>query len=227
MKNLFKNFKLKKLLQCISYSIIFTTFLGFTFIFINSVFTYSGLVTLSSLDPQSETVISVGKSFEESYNFIEEEIQSEKLKYGENYPAAGLYICSMSIYNSTNMILTVYSIAFLSGITLGSLIYIITIEKATKLNLVIKSIFAFIGIFLLGFTIDFIYTSILHIILKLTNTNFTPEYKTSLYTYSIEELLIPFLVILGIVYILNIIQQCLLTRKLNKELNKIEKNNNC
>lgn len=212
-----KKFSIKKLLLTILCSIIVTTFIGNTYLFISAIPNWiSGEGTSVILDKNPKIFEEVGQKIEKQINEMIIEIKAEN---GEEFPALGAFMYLMSLLYPSAPIIRTYVLTFVAGLILGTIIYIVLIQKAKGKKLIYELAIAFISIFLLITLVNKGYQLLLNYMLSnIKESEFT--YLTSLYDMDNYGILWPFIVIFGIIYICNLIYQKIQTNKLNKELNK-------
>lgn len=212
-----KKFSIKKLLLTILCSIIFTTFIGNTYLFISTIPNWirgegSGVI----LQVNPTLFNEEGKEIEEQIN---EMIAEEKARNGEDYPALGVYMYLMLLMYPSVPIIKMYIFTLVAGLILGAIIYIVLIQKAKGKKLILELLMAFISIFLLITLANKGYELLINYMLS-NNKASEFTYLTSLYDMDNNGILLPFIVISVIIYICNLIYQKIQTNKLNKELNK-------
>lgn len=213
----FKTFSVKKLLKTILYTVIISVFIGTTTLFFMAILENAQLEIISNLDEISETLIQIGKGYQEAADEINKEISEEKKTYGEDYPAEGIFLYQLISRFSTNRIVQVYSVALTIGIVSGIIIYIVAIQNTSKKQVIIELAIAFVVlIILIMLFINKGYEIILNKAINSINpTNvqyIIPEY------IDIKEMLIVYVVIAVVTYIVNMIRQKVLTNMLNKQL---------
>ena len=168
MNGKFKGFNVKKLLLTILCSVIITTSLSLTALFVDS---FSSVMVNEALDEVvneedkeiPEELIEQGKYIEEG---LKKGIEKDKNTYGDDYPSEGILIFRLMSRSGTEQIVQVYKDAILVGITLGTFVYIIGIQKAKKMDLVIESIVFGGIIILLTAIINFAYASFIYGMMK-------------------------------------------------------------
>ena len=128
----FKTFSVKKLLKTILYTVIISVFIGTTTLFFMAILENAQLEIISNLHENSETLIQIGKGYQEAADEINKEISEEKKTYGEDYPAEGIFLYQLISRFSTNRIVQVYSVALTIGIVSGIIIYIVAIQNTSK-----------------------------------------------------------------------------------------------
>ena len=213
----FKTFSVKKLLKTILYTVIISVFIGTTTLFFMAILENAQLEIISNLDEISETLIQIGKGYQEAADEINKEISEEKKTYGEDYPAEGIFLYQLISRFSTNRIVQVYSVALTIGIVSGIIIYIVAIRNTSKKQVIIELAIAFVVlIILIMLFINKGYEIILNKAINSINpTNvqyIIPEY------IDIKEMLIVYVGIAVVTYIVNMIRQKVLTNRLNKQL---------
>lgn len=212
-----KKFSIKKLLLTILCSIIFTTFIGNTYLFISVIPNWiRGEGTGVILQENPTLFNDVGEKLEKQIN---EMIAEEKAEKGENFPALGAFMYLMLLIYPSVPIVKMYIFTLVAGLILGTIIYIVLIQKAKGKKLILELLIAFISIFLLITLANKGYELLINYMLS-NNTASEFTYLTSLYDMDNYGILLPFIAIFGITYICNLIYQKIQTNKLNKELNK-------
>jgi hypothetical protein len=210
-----KKFSLKKLLLTILCSIVITTFIGTTYLFITSLAFVENAKFLDYVDTGSEVFKQSMGHYEKIFN---ETVNNLKLEYGEDYPAAGVFFNSL-VSSGYEHLEKIYIISVIIGILVGSAFYIIVIQNAKGKKLIIELLIA------LGIILSIIY--ILNIgyeafIYKATNGYNTNRiiYTTELYDIDNTNTILIYVVVVAIAYIGNLVYQKIQTNRLNKELNK-------
>ena len=154
----------------------------------------------------------VGKIMEEQINNFTEQTKQDK---GEDFPATGYLIVTTLLYHPL-LLIRVYAIAFISGIIIGSIIYLLFIKRIKGKKLIIFFILLFAIFFLLIRGLD-IFDNVLF---NLANGNNVTDSILSSYQYDITQMFIGYAILFSILCFICIIHQKLIARKLNKELNK-------
>ena len=211
----FKEFSIKKLLVTILYTVIISVFIGTMTLFLSSVYENTQLEIINSLDSDSETLIEIGKAYQEQAEQIDKKAKEEKELYGEDYPSEGISLYKLISIFSTNRIMRVYSLTLIIGIVLGTIIYIVAIQKTSKKQIIIELIVAFMIIAVSTFIINIGYEMILNKAINEINPT-KVQYSTDI---DIKNILILYGVIAIVAYAINMIRQKILTNKLNKQLN--------
>jgi len=212
-----KKFSIKKLLLTILCSIIFTTFIGNTYLFISAIPNWIRGEGTSVLYEENPTLFyETGEKLEKQIN---EMIEEEKADKGEEFPALGAFMYLMLLVYPSAPIIRTYVLTFVTGLILGTIIYIVFIQKAKGKKLILELLIAFTTIFLLITLVNKGYELLLN---KMLDNNTASEftYLTSLYDMDNYGILLPFIAVFGIIYICSLIYQKIQTNKLNKELNK-------
>lgn len=214
-----KTFSVKKLLLTILCTVIVSVFIGSTILFVGSVPQWFQSEVITGIEEGSESLIEIGKSYQVGYEKIEESFKEEKTLYGEDYPSEELFLMQLINIFSTNRIMKVYSLSFLIGIALGTIIYIVAIQNIKGKQILIELVVAFVVLFILMMLINLGYEAIINKAIQSVNkTNVT--YSTYIYDLESNSVLIPYIMVATIIYIGNMIRQKVVTNKLNKELNK-------
>lgn len=213
----FKTFSVKKLLKTILYTVIISVFIGTTTLFFMAILENAQLEIISNLDENSETLIQIGKGYQEAADEINKEISEEKKTYGEDYPAEGIFLYQLISRFSTNRIVQVYSVALTIGIVSGIIIYIVAIQNTSKKQVIIELAIAFVVLIIL--IMLFINKGYEIILNKAINSINPTNVQYSIPEYiDIKEMLIVYVVIAVVTYIVNMIRQKVLTNRLNKQL---------
>jgi len=212
-----KKFSIKKLLLTILCSIIFTTFIGNTYLFISAIPDWIRGEGTSVLYEENPTLFyETGEKLEKQIN---EMIVEEKENKGEDFPALGAFVYLMSLIYPSMPIVKMYIFTLVAGLILGAIIYIVIIQKAKGKKLISEILIAFISIFLLITLANKGYELLINYMLS-NNKASEFTYLTSLYDMDNNGILLPFIAVFGIIFICNLIHQKIQTNKLNKELNK-------
>lgn len=224
MKNLkkcFEGFSIKKLLLCILISTIVSVFVGFTIMFIVEVPSYTMSEIVIGTDENSEIVRDYGNAMQDATESIENSIKELKEKYGEDYPAEGIFLNNILNRFRSLAICKTYTLSLLAGIIIGTLVYIIFLQKAKGLVMFYEIFISGLILLILITLLNYGYSSLVNIgINKIGNPIENSQYQS--YVYDIDEKIViyGFIGVIGISYIVNLIYQNILTKKLNKKLNK-------
>ena len=213
-----KTFSLKKLLLIILCTVIVSVFIGSTILFIGSVPQWIQSEIITGMEKGSEALTEIGKSYQFTYEQIEESFKEDKALYGEDYPSEGLFLMQLLNIFSTNRIMQVYSLSFLIGIALGTIIYIVAVQNIKWKQILIELAVAFVVLFVLMMLINLGYETIINKAIQSVNpTDVT--YSTYIYDLESNNVLIPYIIVAAVIYIGNMIRQKMITNKLNKQLN--------
>lgn len=210
---------MKKLLLCILCSTIFTTFIGFTFIFLYYVPEFISFEIVRNADINSELSNEIAENFEDTYKNLEKTVKEQKDIYGEDFPSGGRMIFLLINIVCRSIIFT-YIMSLLPGIMLGIIIYIVFVRKSKGKELLIESIFALSIILIIVFVFSLGYNTILNYIIKTSSANINSIPETYIYFLEDNNILFQFGIIFILVYLANIIYQKVVTHKLNKALEK-------
>lgn len=216
MKKLeFKTFSIKKLLITILYTIIISVFIGTTALFLLSIPEVIQLEVINSLDGDSETLVEIGKVYQEQVDQINKKINEEKELYGEDYPAYEILLYQFICKFSTSRIIQVYLFSLITGVILGIVIYIVAIQNIPQKQVFIELVIAFIILVMLIALFNIGYEMFLN--KSINNIGSTDiKYSTDL---DISNIVILYIIIAIVIYIIHMIKQKVLTNKLNKQLN--------
>jgi len=218
MRNQEKTFSVKKLLLTILCTVIVSVFVGSTILFVGSVPKWIESEVITSMEKGSETLVEIGKSYQIGYERIEEIFKEYKALYGEDYPSEGLFLMQTINYFSTNRIMQVYSLSFLIGIALGTIIYIVVVQNIKGKQILIELIVAFVVLFILMMLINLGYETFINKYIQRVNpTDIT--YSTYIYDLESNNIVIPYIIVAAVIYIGNMVRQKIIADKLNKQLN--------
>ena len=221
LKEVFKGFSIKKLLLSILCSIIVSTFIGFTFLFVTEVPSYTLVEILNGVDGNSEGLKEIGSNIQEQYDTMKEHFAEQKEMYGEDYPADGIFLYTLMNVFRSDLICRTYTLTLLIGMILGTLVYIIFIQKTKGVQMVLEATICGIIILLMLMLVNFGYNSIINIGINKIGTNIeNGAYITSIYDIDTSNILYIFIGIIVTSYIVNLIYQKILVNKLNKKLHK-------
>ncbi len=221
LKEVFKGFSIKKLLLSILCSIIVTTFMGFTFLFVTEVPSYTLVEILNGADGNLEGLKEIGSNMQEQYDTMEEHFAEQKEIYGEDYPVEGLFLYKLMNVSRSYSICKIYTLTLLIGIILGTLVYIIFIQKIKGVQMLLEAMICGIVILLMLILVNLGYNSIINMgINKIGASVENSEYITYVYDIDTSNILYMFIGIIGTSYIVNLIYQKILVNKFNKKLHK-------
>ena len=111
--------------------------------------------------------------------------------------------------------------SFTIGVVLGTIIYIVAVQKTTEKKMVVQLLLAFIILVILMILFNWGYEAIIN---KAINDIEPTKVQYSTYIYDIESnnyILIQYIVVAAVIYIINIFRQKIIANKLNKELNNM------
>lgn len=218
MRNQEKTFSVKKLLLTILCTVIVSVFIGSTILFVGSVPQWIQSEIITGMEEGSESLIEIGKSYQVGYEQIEESFKEDKALYGEDYPSEELFLMQLINIFSTNRIMQVYSLSFLIGIALGTIIYIVAVQNIKGKQILIELVVAFVVLFVLMMLINLGYETLINKAIQSVNpTDVT--YSTYIYDLESNNVLIPYIIVAAVIYIGNMVRQKIITNKLNKQLN--------
>lgn len=213
-----KTFSVKKLLLTILCTVIVSVFIGSTILFVGSVPQWLQSEVITGMEKGSESLVEIGKSYQVGYEQIEESFKEDKALYGEDYPSEELFLMQLINIFSTNGIMQVYSLSFLIGIALGTIIYIVAVQNIKGKQILIELVVAFVVLFILMVLINLGYETLINKAIQSINpTDVT--YSTYIYDLESNNILISYIIIAAVIYIGNMIRQKMITNKLNKQLN--------
>ena len=207
-----KKFLVKELLKTILYAIVIENFILYTIMFVEEIPTWIMSEVMMVADDESEILIDEGKKTEE---VMEEFTTMQKEKYGEEYPADGIFVKQLLYSFESGPIVQTYVNSLLVGAILGTVIYIVSVQKAKGVQLAIEIFIAFAIIVIIIAGINLGYETIIN---RVINDSGAADTFYDAYIYN-DSIFLPYIAIFAIVYFGNMIQQKILTNKLNKELN--------
>ena len=221
LKEIFKGFSIKKFLLSILCSIIISTFIGFTILFVTQSQAYMMVEITSEANQNSNEIKEMGNNMQKQYDTMKEHFSEQKEKYGENYPAEGVFLYQLTNLLSSSSICRTYTLTLLIGIILGTLVYIIFIQNATGIQMLLETTICGIIIVLLILLINFGYNQIINMAInELGASAENGEYIGYVYDIDNSNVIYIFLGIIGIAYIINLIYQKVLVDKFNIKLPK-------
>ena len=210
-----KKFSLKKLLLTILCSIVITTFIGTTYLFITSLAFVENAKVLELLDPESPELKQVARQYEDWFN---KAVDGLKAQHGEDYPAAGMfsYLLTTAGYERLEEI---YIISVIIGIVIGSVFYIIVIQNAKGKKLILELLIALTVVLAIIFILNIGYEAFINKVINKYNIS-EMVFDTELYDIDNTNTILIYVVVVAIAYIGNLVYQKIQTNRLNKELNK-------
>ena len=210
-----KKFSLKKLLLTILCSIVITTFIGTTYLFITSLAFVENAKVLELLDPESQELKQFAGQYEDWFN---KAIDGLKAQHGEDYPAAGMlsYLLTTVGYERLEEI---YIISVIIGIVIGSVFYIIVIQNAKGKKLILELLIALTVVLAIIFILNIGYETFINKVINKYNIS-EMVFDTELYDIDNTNTILIYVVVVVIAYIGNLVYQKIQTNRLNKELNK-------
>lgn len=211
------NFSVSKLLLTILCTVIVSVFLGTTILFISFIPTWIEIDMVTSLEENSDALIEFGKDYQENVKTFKEDFDELKSSYGEDYPAEGIFLYKIINKSSIDDIMPVYTMSFLIGVALGTIIYIVVIQNIKGKQILIELIISFIVLFILMMLLNLGYEAIVNkAISKVATTH--EKYSTYIYDLENNNILIPYIIFSSAIYLLNIVRQKIINNKSNKQL---------
>ena len=119
---------------------------------------------------------------------------------------------------SIKKLLTTILYTVIISVFVGTIIYIVAVQKNSKKKVIIELMFALAILLIMASILNAGYEAIVN---KALN-EITPV-SESFYSgmeFNINNVLVPYIIIAVVVYIVNMIRQRMITNKLNKQLNK-------
>lgn len=219
-RTIFEGFSVKKFLLCILCSIIVTTFVGFTYLFVREAIVYTQLIILNEVSQDSEMLKVLGTNMQENVKGMKEEFKSQKEEYGEDYPAEGIFLYRLFATIRSSIICEMYALTLLVGIIVGTAVYIIFIQKAKGVQMLVESVILGMLIIVLIALLNIGYSSLINILVSKIIGNGDSNLSYAIYDIDNSNMLYVFIGTIGIAYIINLIYQKMLAKKLNQKLNK-------
>ena len=208
-------FSLKKLLKTIALWIVICVFVGTTYQVVNSISFAMMFQVMAESEVVPEGILSYYELLDGRF---EEIIEYTKEAKGEDFPASGAcfatYVQAWPAYRTLSM----YTISVITGIIIGAVVYIVSVQKATKKKLIFELAVAFILIAALiggGDTAN-------RLILKfaLDGVALAEGAQYILNQETLTNWVALYIALAVVLYVVNIVKQKIITHKLNKELNK-------
>lgn len=211
-----RKFSLKKLLLTILCTTIVSIFVGNTVLLVDTVPQWLETEKILSINRNSKYLIEMGENNQDNVKQLEEEYKEERALYGEKYPAEMMHFMQIADY-FTGRIIKVYALSLLIGISIGTIIYIIAIQRAKGKQLIIELIVSLLIVFGLILFTNLGYETYINNHVQIFNMT---KIRASAYIYELEikDILISYAIVAIVIYIGNIIRQKILTHKLNKEI---------
>ena len=214
---------MKEYLKCVGFTILVTCFIATIYLsiayfgeaFYANVFEEIYHYSMDSSE-KIEVLVDTGKNMEDSFVEAEARIQEQKEMFGEDYPALGIFLNRL-LYVSCGEVAYVNIFAILIGLVYGTIFYIFAIQKAKGKKLIIELIIALVVIMALIQGCITIYNFVLNrCVSDAINSNIKIDTQLNI----IVPYLMLFIIIVLMVGVGNRIYQGIMTKKLNKELEK-------
>ena len=222
-KEYMRKFSIVKLLITILCTVIVTTFIGFTILFISVIpnWMYSEVMTVIDT---TEEGIEAGKYWEELFENSTEKDQEEynkEMMFGEEYSVKGNVLINLIYGRPSYLIVKTFVMSFIIGVVIGTVIYIIVIQQVDRKKMIFELLIAFFILIVSIMLLNLLYQTIINNMIDNVTTD-SITYYTHIYDLESNEeyIVIQYIAIIGIIYIINLIKQKILANRLNKELNK-------
>ena len=211
-----KKFSIWKLLLTILCTTIISAFIGFISIFMSEIpnWIYSEVADVTETTEEGKMLL---KYWEDLF---ESRTQQEDYE-NEDYSLKGKILIELIHERPSYKIVKTFAMTCLIGTVLGTIIYIIVIQKAEGKQMIIELVIAFTVLIIMIIFLNLMYQNdINRIINEFTSQPIT--YYAHIYDLESNEeyIVIQYIVLVAIIYIVNMIRQKILANKLNKELNK-------
>lgn len=207
-------FSIKKLLKTICIWIAICAVVGMTYNFVSSL---EGAVMFQTLTEPAEYPESMMSYFENLNTAFEQSVQSTKEFRGDNFPAEGANFYMYAVAWPSYQMVRTFTFSLVAGIIIGTLVYILMVQKASKMKAVLEVGIAFI---LIGAFVGLGYLSN-NLVLKMAlGGNVTLENPLMFADYTITQWINLYVLLAVVLYVFNIVKQKITVIKLNKELKK-------
>lgn len=217
-----KKFSIWKLLLTILCTTMISTFIGFTITFISVIpnWMYSEVLSVAETTEEGNMATKYWENLFENTMKEQQEEYNNSLTMGENYSVKGSVLINLVYGRPAYLIVKTFAMTCLIGTVLGTIIYIIVIQKVEGKRMIIQLIIAFVILIIVIILLNLVYrTSINRMINNFTSQPIT--YYAHIYDIESNEeyIVIQYIVVVAIIYIVNMIRKKILANKLNKELN--------
>ena len=173
--------------------------------------------SLSYMNPDSEELIEMGNKYQESLEIYIPAIQEKKELYGDDYPAEALLIYQVINWFQIRDIVKVYLISLLIVVILGTIMYIVVLQKTQKKQMIIELIIAFAIFVSVMKILNVGYGIVINKVIQSIDAKSAEAYVDN--NINTSTLMIIYGIIAVGIYIVNMIRQKITTKELNKELN--------
>ena len=215
IKKIFEGFSLKKYLITVLCTIVIINFIGFTCLFVYSMDSYMIAEIASVSEADSQLVKDIGSHMEELFKLSNE---NTRAVMGDDYPAEGMLLFELTRGLKTVAIVRGYTLFALIGLALGTVIYIVFVQKVKGVQLLLEVLVFGLIIILLVLGSNLIYRMSINTTIGAFGMENTGFYGDIL-DINLTRYVIIYTIIIGGVYLINLIYQKLLANKLNKKLN--------
>ncbi len=222
LKKVFEGFSLKKFLITILCTTIISGFIGFTALFVNAFPTYMISEVFSCAEMDSDFAIQASKYQQEIFDTVlKNEFDNERTKFGDDYPTEGYLLFAVLNRLTSEPIFTLYILAISIGIMLGTIIYIIFVQKAKGVQMLLELAICGIAILLLLILMDLGYNAYINYQIQQVDI-LNAEYGGMIFDVrlNIENYIGLYIGVFLAAFIVNYIYQKLLANKLNKILHR-------
>ena len=220
MENKEKTFSIIKLLLTIFCTVALSVFVGSTILFGNSIEDWSAYAFTRVLEPGSELLTQFGKNYDQ-WKDMEEYFEETKAKYGEDYPVEDIFLFQIMNFTGTEAIVQLYSLAVIIGIILGTIIYIVAIQKTNNKRKIIQLIIGFIILFIITMLINLGFESFINALSIEGNGQIKDieVIKDDLLhrCFTVNNILVLYIIAATLIYVANMVREKIMTIKLNKQ----------
>ncbi len=207
-------FSIKKLLKTISIWIVISVFVGATY---NFFATAGSAVMFQAITETSEYPEEMVSYFESVNDAFGQSVETTKEILGENFPAEGANFVMYAVGWPAYQIARIYTFSVIAGIIIGSLVYILMVQKATNKKAILEVVIAFI---LIAALVGVGYLANNLVLKAVLGNDVVIDDSLTFSEYSITNWIWLYVILAVVLYVVNIVKQKIITNKLNKELNK-------
>lgn len=207
-------FSIKKLLKTICIWIAICAVVAMTYNFISAL---EGAIMFQALTEPAEYPEGMMSYFESLNTAFEQSVQTTKEFRGESFPSEGANFYMYAVAWPSYQMVRTFTLSLLAGIIIGTLVYILMVQKATKMKAILEVGIAFI---LIGAFVGAGYLSN-NLVLKMAlGGNVALENPLMFADYTITQMVSLYVLLALILYVFNMIKQKITVMRLNKELKK-------
>lgn len=219
LKEMFKGFSLKKMLLTILCAVIVSVFVSATMTFVKDFDTYATYESVGALRENNEKFKEVVNQYDkEVMQGYYDNVEQHKEDWKKDIPTRALTEILLRRAESENRV-KVYVTSVVIGIALGSVIYVIAVQKANIKQAIIELLITFAILVAIIVLVNHIYMMILGHFTKNAFETIIDFGGAELYYLEDNTLIIVYIAAAVVLYVGNLIKQKILANKLNRELN--------